>query len=139
MSRRNGIRGRDLAKEALWRERMASQVAGGLSVRAYCRAEGVGEARFHWWRRELRLRDVESAGTPEASRGNGDSFDAPGRSAFVEVTRSDTEGDGVPVATDASVPLVEVVLGGGRVLRVRDGFAPETVSRLVALLEAKGC
>jgi hypothetical protein len=139
MSSKNRVRGRDLAKEALWRERMSSQVESGLSVRAYCRAEGVGEARFHWWRRALKLRDAESAGTPEASRVNGASSDAPGQSAFVEVTPSVAKGDGLPVATDASVPLVEVVLGAGRVLRVRDGFAPETVSRLVALLEEGSC
>lgn len=139
MSRRNGIRGRDLAKEALWRERMASQVAGGLSVRAYCRAEGVGEARFHWWRRELRLRDVESAEPPEASRGNGASSDARGRSAFVEVTPLEAGSDGVSVDDFAVALPVEVVLVGGRVLRVRDGFTPETVSRLVSLLESGSC
>ena len=139
MSSKNRVRGRNLAKEALWRERMASQVESGLSVRAYCRAEGVGEARFHWWRRELRLRDVESAGPPEASRGNGASSDAPVRSAFVEVTPLEVGSDGVSVDGFALAPPVEVVLVGGRVLRVRDGFAPETVSRLVSLLEAGSC
>jgi len=34
---------------------------------------------------------------------------------------------------------VEVVLRDGRVLRVREGFSPEMVSRLVALLEASPC
>lgn len=134
MSDKKGVRGRDLAKEALWRGRMASQRESGLSVRAYCHGEGLSEARFHWWRRELALRDREVASVLERACGRGGEVGEGPQAAFVEVSCGEAD----PSALPTSSP-VEVVLRGGRVIRVRDGFSPETVSRLVALLEAGAC
>lgn len=51
------------AKETWWREILGRQVASGLSVRAFCRQEGIGEASFYYWRRAIRTRD---AGPPPA-------------------------------------------------------------------------
>jgi len=150
MSGKKRVRGRDLAKEALWRGRVASQGESGLSVRAFCRAEGVGEAAFHWWRRELSLRDRESgrAGVTESARRRGGRSAGTERDvglrgcgparescpAFVEVSCV-----GAPQGDAAASTVVEVVLRGGRVLRVGDGFTAETVSRLVSVLEAEPC
>ena len=47
---------RDLQKERLWRRRLEEQRGSGLSVRAYCRRGGFGEALFYWWRREIAKR-----------------------------------------------------------------------------------
>ena len=132
MSCRKRVRGRDLAKEALWRSRVASQRESGVSVRAYCQKERVGEAAFQWWRRELALRDREVPARDGAGGGGG--LRATARGAFVEVSCLASAGSG---STEASP--VEVVLRDGRVLRVREGFSPEMVSRLVALLEASPC
>src|SRR5262249_22671492 len=33
----------------------------GLSIRAFCGAEGIGEHLFYWWRRELTQRDQHKA------------------------------------------------------------------------------
>jgi hypothetical protein len=48
-----GRRVRDGAKERLWREAVRRQRASGLTIRAFCRGEGLSEQGFHWWRREL--------------------------------------------------------------------------------------
>jgi transposase-like protein len=37
-----------------WRERIAGQERSGLTVRQFCKGEGVGEHCFYWWRRRLR-------------------------------------------------------------------------------------
>jgi hypothetical protein len=44
----------DEAPEA-WRERIAAQQAGGLSIRAWCRENSQREHTFYWWRSRLGL------------------------------------------------------------------------------------
>lgn len=51
-----GRRVRDGAKERFWREAVRRQRASGLTIRAFCRGEGLSEQGFHWWRRELERR-----------------------------------------------------------------------------------
>jgi hypothetical protein len=46
------------AKERVWREHIARQAAGGLSVRAYCAKHFLTEQSFYSWRRELARRDA---------------------------------------------------------------------------------
>ncbi len=46
-----------------WRERMARQAEGGLSVAEFCDAEGVTTASFYRWRRRLSGRK----GSPSAA------------------------------------------------------------------------
>jgi len=43
-------------KEPSWRIAMARWVRSGLSVRAFCRAEGLSEPAFYSWRQELQRR-----------------------------------------------------------------------------------
>jgi transposase InsO family protein len=145
---------RDRVKEALWRKRVDAQQSSGLAVRAYCRREGLSEAAFHWWHRELARRDGEAkaasghattrdcsravGGGRRGSRSKAGGASNPARSAFVELTGPPGVAAAFPEAGCAA-PVVEVVLRCGRVLRVRDGFTAETVGRLVTLLEAGSC
>ena len=48
---------RDLAKEGRWREAVSRQASSGLSVREFCRREGLIEPGFYTWRRTIRERD----------------------------------------------------------------------------------
>ena len=48
---------RDPAKEALWRKRLKRFSASGLSVREFCKREGVTESAFYAWRRTIGERD----------------------------------------------------------------------------------
>jgi hypothetical protein len=54
-----GVALRNAKKEAMWRRHVRGQASGGLSVRAYCAAQGLQECSFYWWRRELARREAE--------------------------------------------------------------------------------
>ncbi len=50
---------RDAEKEAFWRMVVQEQQKSDLSIRDFCRTEGLTESLFYAWRRELRHRDQE--------------------------------------------------------------------------------
>lgn len=52
---------RNLLLEREWRERVGGWSTSGLTVREFCRRQGVTEASFHFWKRELQARDVALA------------------------------------------------------------------------------
>ena len=45
-------------KSAQWGERIAEQERSGLSVRQFCRGQGLKEHSFYAWRRRLRVVDI---------------------------------------------------------------------------------
>lgn len=57
---------RDSKKEAFWKEQIALWQESGLSVRAFCKEQGIVETSFYAWRRELIIRARES-GEAEAA------------------------------------------------------------------------
>ena len=72
---------RDLGLERQWRERMSHWQASGLSVREFCQRRGLTEPTFHYWRRELRMRDA-AASTAAMSSSSGNKS----RPVFVPLT-----------------------------------------------------
>ena len=114
-----GVAKRDGKKESKWRRHVVGQVTGGLPVRAYCRAQGLSENRFYWWRRELQRRDQGKsavAGVP----------------AFVPV-RVKADSTEIPVAAAAGV--VEIVLPGERRLRVTGRVDRQQLADVLEVLE----
>jgi transposase len=97
---------RDRRKEQQWRQWIDLWRRSGLSVQAFCDRHGLAAPSFYAWRRTLRQRDA---------------------AAFVPVRLL---GDVPPAAAS-----LEVVLAGGRRLRVPVGFDPATLRQLLALLE----
>ena len=106
-------RARDERKEQQWRRRICEWRASGLSVRAFCARRGVATPSFYAWRRMLEQRDAE-------------------RPAFVPVRV-------VPDALPACARTLEVVLAGGRIVRVAPGFDAATLRQVVAVLEGQPC
>jgi transposase len=105
---------RDLGKEQQWRHWIHQWQHSGLSVRAFCDRHGLAQPSFYAWRRTLQLR-------------------AAAASPFVPVHLLPDE----PRAPAASL---EVILAGGRCLRVSPGFDPATLRQLLAVLEeARPC
>jgi transposase len=104
---------RDLGREPRWRRVLARWRRSGLSVRAFCRAEGISEPSFYLWRRKLDQADHK-------------------KPAFLPV-QVVTEEAKQPATRD-----IEIVLPNGRCLRVGPGFDPHTLVTLVDLLEAGG-
>jgi transposase len=100
---------RDLRKEREWRRRIREWRRSGLSVRAFCAGHSLAQPSFYAWRRELAKRDAESA-------------------AFVSVE---------VVADAPAADALEVVLDGGRTIRVVAGFDAATLRQLLAVLEER--
>lgn len=100
-----------------WRELIERQGSSGLSVKAFCRREGVAVSTFFAWRRKLRAAPtfVELTGEVEAADAS-DSTDG-----------HDAEASGF------SAPI-ELVLPGGVTVHVWPGFDASTLRRLVEAL-----
>jgi len=106
---------RDIQKEAVWRRRLGQQAASGQTVRAWCRAYGVTEAAFYWWRRELARRDAENK-----------------TASFVPVhVTEDPAGDGDP--------QIEIVLPDGRCVRITGSVNRQTLADVMDVLERRLC
>jgi hypothetical protein len=106
-------------KEAFWRRTIEEQRRSGLSVRAFCQKQGVREAAFYRWRRELVRR--------EAAR--------PVAAAFVPVRLA-----GSPAASAAGGAVGRAVRGGeaaAAVWRHRAAPAPDA-GRIAILLSGGG-
>jgi transposase len=102
----------DGSREPYWRMVLARWKRSGLSVRTFCRAEGLNQGTFYWWRRELNRRDQP-------------------KPAFLPVRI-------LPEPAEPSSGGIEVVLANGRSVRVGAGFDPQTFVRVVELLEEGG-
>jgi transposase-like protein len=125
----------DLEREAFWRLAVSEQRASGLSVRAFCRREGLSDASLYAWRRRLAEREVTEPGD---QLGDGplrcDGSLAPGD--FVEVALNDElrEAEVKPVVPTAQGSPIEVLLPAGPVVRVSRGFDAATLRRGVEAL-----
>ena len=120
---------RDQTKKRCWREHLAAWRRSGQSVRAYCAAQGLSEPSFYSWRRLLTQRDGRS-GARTVPGGRTAAAALASGSPFVPVRL---------VEDTTSAAAVEVVLRGGRVVRVVAGFAAQTLREVVAALEDLPC
>jgi hypothetical protein len=110
-------RRRSEAKEQAWRERFERFETCGLTVRAFCEQEEIREAAFYFWRRTIAERD----GSRSAS---GSADHVP---AFVPMVVREQ-----PIASQ----VMEILLAGGRVLRLPASISGERLAEVVAALEA---
>lgn len=102
-------RPRDPRKEQHWRRLIQQWQHSGLSVRAFCDRHQLAPPSFYAWRHRLRQRAAAAA-------------------PFV------------PVRVVADAPPqpaggIEIVLAGGRCLRIAPGFDPAALRQLLAVLE----
>lgn len=102
-------RPRDVQKELYWRRAVRAQAASGLAARAWCVRQGMEVRAFCRWRIELARRDAEKASM-----------------SFVPVRVTD----------DALEPAhpIEIVLSGGRVVRVRGQVDRRVLADVLAVL-----
>lgn len=112
---KNGTQ-RDAAKERFWRKALARWQRSGESVRAFCAGAGLREPSFYAWRRELARRDQSAARVT--------------RPTFVPVQ---------VVLPQECGPALELVLAGGRVLRIPPGCEATTLATVLAVLEHRSC
>lgn len=166
MARRRTRRGarRDLGKERLWRRLVRLWRRSGRTVREFCAEHQVSEPSFYAWRRTLAERDRQRGGrgqrntrtggdgasprqhrndtspTQMRSRSGGASALQPAhaRPTFVPVRVVATAAQHLACA-DGTGMAFEVVLHGGRVVRVPAGFDAASLRQLLAVLEERPC
>ncbi len=112
---------RDVDKERYWQKIIPEAVRSGMSIREFCRQRRLKESQFYWWQRRLKAGRGEGTRRRTAVHGGGASF------ALV----SDEAG-----RTDAGI---ELVLGDGRRLRIRQGVEEATLRVVLAALEPPRC
>lgn len=119
-------RGRSVEKERFWRDVVRGHRISGLTIRAFCKREGLSEPSFHWWRRELARRSA----APTA-RGRG--------SAMRTTSRRDSPRFlPIAVAPLSAGPAYEVVLPSGMRVLVH-ASAGEKLAAVLAALEPWRC
>jgi transposase len=112
------IRQRDMERRRFWQRNIREAARSGMSVREFCRRRRLKESQFYWWRSNLGTRSErrrKPLPSPAAS--------------FALVS----EGEGM---SDAGI---ELVLGDGRRLRIRQGVDEETLRSVLAALEPARC
>lgn len=150
-------RQRDPAKEQHWRQLLQRWQTSGQSVHAFCRTHGLSRPLFYAWRGILAERDAAAAAprinvpTPAAAS---PVFREIARRDQEPLSRTQSSAAAPPSSTTAVVPAflpvtfdtsvssaaaLEVMVAGGRILRVRAGFDADVLRRLLAVLEAPPC
>jgi hypothetical protein len=104
----------------------------GLSLPAFCERHGLNPGTMRGWvyKRGHRLAIDQARGETHAGRALDEKASTP---TFLPVRLTEP----LPIATAG--PGVEVVLGPTRRIVVAPGFDPETLRRVVAVLEDRPC
>ena len=110
----------DVEKARYWQTVIRDAARSGMSTRAFCRQRKLRECQFYWWQR--RLKEKRPPVSPPRVHGDG-----PASFALV----SDEAG-----GNDAGI---ELVLAGGRRLRIAKGVDESTLRSVLAALEQPGC
>jgi transposase-like protein len=154
------VRRGDPQRQQQWQAAVRRWQESGASVRAFCRAEGLRESAFYFWRRKLARRGRANPEGPHERvngawprpcsatavsplpRSGGRLVPGPAPSFLpvrVVAPRSVCVGP-----ADAGQPVaggeVEIILEEGRrAVRVRAGFDRQTLADVLAVLEARPC
>jgi hypothetical protein len=118
---------RSVQKEAHWRDVIARQAVSGVSVRRFCANEGIAEASFYAWRRELVVRDRE---TQTVSRPNGRPDDGS--------LPQNSGGEFIPLRLIEDLGTLEVVHPGGCLVRIGGPVHAATLHRVLEVLDERG-
>jgi Transposase len=114
-------RERDVEKGRYWARMIREAARSGAYIREFCRRRRLRESQFYWWQRKLKAgREERGLRRPRAERN---------RASFALV--SEEAG-----TNDAGI---ELVLGDGRKLRIRQGVDEATLRSVLAALEPARC
>ena len=125
---------RDAGRERFWRAVLKRHAGSGLSVRAFCLREKLGESNFYAWRRTIAQRDQQKVAarrhrqTAPSGRRNEKAKLPKAVPAFVPVTVHDGPG------RDAGIVLE---LDGGRRLRFCESIEPDRLAAIVRAFDTE--
>ncbi len=111
----------DVEKARFWQATIREAARSGVSIREFCRRRKLKECQFYWWQRRL--------STSRRAAANGRKWPSGGPASFALVSEE-------PSANDAGI---ELVLAGGRRLRIARGVDEATLRAVLAAVEAAGC
>ena len=111
----------DVEKARFWRSAIREAARSGVSIREFCRRRKLKECQFYWWQHRLSM----SRRSAEAERKR----QTRGPASFALVREE-------PGANDAGI---ELVLAGGRRLRIARGVDEATLRVVLAAAEPAGC
>ena len=111
----------DAEKARYWQRTISEAAQSGISIRQFCRQRRLKESQFYWWQHKLRASRQAGMTSKPGIHGRPTSF------ALV------SEEAGGP---DAGI---ELVLSGGRRLRITKGVDEETLRTVLAALELPRC
>ena len=103
---------------------VSQQSSSNQTIRGWCRDQGINEATFHWWRRELVRRDAEEKSTGKVK----------------SQIRSDPAPAMLPVQISPDEPSrLSIELPGGVRLHVTGPVDRQSLSDVLSLLESRSC
>ncbi len=111
----------DPEKTRYWEKTISEAARSGTSIRQFCRQRRLKESQFYWW--QHKLRSGWGAGTTPRTSANG-------RAASFALVSDEA------APRDAGI---ELVLGDGRKLHIRQGVDEETLRSVLAALEQPRC
>ena len=117
---------RDVQKERYWGKVIGEAARSGISIRRFCQRRKLKESQFYWWQRKLKA--GQQARTL-ATQGKGSAVKQPKQATFALVSE-----DGGELGSAG----IELVLRGGRRLRIGRGVDEQTLRTVVGVLE-EGC
>jgi transposase-like protein len=126
-----------LGRERFWRRLLRLWRRSGRTVRAFCGEHQVSEPSFFAWRRTLAERDRQRGrrGKLRAKAGgDGDRPATAGGPSRGPTAQADPKPAFVPLRV-VTAAVFEVVLHGGRVVRVPAHFDAASLRQLLAILE----
>ena len=134
---------RQVAREDLWRARVAAWRLSGLSQAAFCRQQDLAPTDFSWWKHELARRDGRRALTPVATDATAANLAAANPAAKSPAPSSLEPGGFADVTPFVPLRIAAVhpqgscalKLRNGRRLRIDGGADPRWVAELAAALE----
>jgi transposase-like protein len=109
----------DVEKARFWQRTIREAARSGLSTRAFCRQHKLHESQFYWWQRRLTAAQSTPRGRNQAAKA----------ATFALVSEE-------PGAADAGI---ELLLAGGRRLRIARGVDAATLRSVLAALDEPGC
>lgn len=131
---------RSTGRREYWRGVITRWRSSGLSQADFCRRYGLHQVTFSSWK--LRIEDEESGRpfgrgcSPMPAGGASRMLPAPEGPRFVELRLGQWTREMPASDRGLSAPVYEVMVFGGRTVRVPAGFEAEVLRRLIATVES---
>jgi len=126
MTKSKRITKRDTGRATYWQKHVSKWSKSGLTQTEYCRRHKLSTARFSGWKGQLLGRTKTHKKTSGKKRHANRASDS--------IQSLAAEGD-CQVGVSCASPPYEIVLSGGRAIRVGPDFDPDVLKRLIAIVE----